>query len=56
MKIENESASITIRPQDLGSVRQIVDKRGKKCLLIELKEGMSIDGLSLETENAEGYI
>ncbi|WP_294180772.1 DUF4317 family protein [uncultured Clostridium sp.] len=56
VKIENESASITIRPQDLGSVRQIVDKRGKKCLLIELKEGMSIDGLSLETENAEGYI
>ncbi|KAA8674362.1 DUF4317 domain-containing protein [Clostridium sp. HV4-5-A1G] len=56
VKIENENTSIIIRPQDLGSVKQVIDKRGKKCLLIELKEDMVIDGLNLETEKMEDYI
>lgn len=56
IKIENENTSITIRPQDLSSVKQVVDKRGKKCLLIELKEDMVVNGLNLETEKIEEYI
>ncbi|MEY8000970.1 DUF4317 domain-containing protein [Clostridium sp. Mt-5] len=56
IKIENENTSITIKPQDLSSVRQVVDKKGRKCLLIELKEDMVVNGLNLETEEIEDYI
>ena len=50
IKIENESTNITINPRDLSAVKQVVDKSGKKCLFIELKEDMVIDGFNLETE------
>ncbi|APM40502.1 DUF4317 domain-containing protein [Clostridium kluyveri] len=51
IKIENESTNITISPRDLSTVKQVVYvKSGKKCLLIELKEDMVIDGFNLETE------
>ncbi|MFL0196704.1 DUF4317 family protein [Clostridium sp. WILCCON 0269] len=56
IKIENESTNITISPRDLSSVKQVVNKWGKKCLLIELKEDMVLDGLDLETEQIEKHI
>ncbi len=56
IKIENEDTSITINPHDLGSVKQVVNKSGRKCLLIELKDDMVVNGLKLETEKMEDYI
>ena len=56
IKIENENTNITISPRDLNAVKQVVNKLGKKCLLIELKEDMVIDGFNLETEKIEEYI
>ncbi|WP_368488576.1 DUF4317 domain-containing protein [Clostridium sp. BJN0013] len=56
IKIENENTNITISPKDLSAVKQVVNKFGKKCLLIELKEDMIIDGFNLETEKIEEYI
>ena len=56
IKIENENTNITISPRDLSAVKQVVNRFGKKCLLIELKKDMVIDGFNLETEKIEEYI
>ncbi|TDT51054.1 DUF4317 family protein [Fonticella tunisiensis] len=53
IKIESESANITVTPKDLNTIRQIKDKRGRKCLLIELTEDIVIDGFRLETVEEE---
>jgi hypothetical protein len=53
IKIENETTNITITPKELSSVRQVRDKNGKKCLLIELTEDVQINGFKLETEEIE---
>ncbi len=53
IKIENESTNITISPRDLSAVKQIRDKRGRKCLLIELNEDVQINGFKLETEEVD---
>ena len=53
IKIENETTNITITPKELSSVRQVRDKNGKKCLLIELTEDVEINGFKLETEEIE---
>jgi hypothetical protein len=53
IKITSESANITVTPKDLGSIRQVKDKRGRKCLLIELTDDIVIDGFKLETEEEE---
>jgi hypothetical protein len=53
IKIENESTNLTITPRDLSSIKQIIDKRGRKCLLIELNEDVEINGFKLETEEGD---
>ncbi len=53
IKIENESTNLTITPRDLSSIKQIIDKRGRKCLLIELNEDVQINGFKLETEEVD---
>jgi hypothetical protein len=53
IKIENETTDISITPRDLGSVRQVIDKKGKKYLLIELTEDVQVNGFKLENEEIE---
>lgn len=53
IKIENETTNITITPKELSSIRQVRDKNGRKCLLIELTEDVEINGFKLETEEIE---
>jgi len=50
IKISNETADITITPKDLNMIKQVKDKDGRKCLLIELNEDIVINGFTLETE------
>lgn len=56
IKIENETTNITITPKELSSIRQVRDKNGKKCLLIELTEDVQINGFKLETEEVEDIL
>lgn len=49
IKITSESANIMLTPKDLSSIRQVKDKNGRKCLLIELTDDVVIDGFRLET-------
>jgi hypothetical protein len=49
IKITSDSANIMLTPKDLGSIRQVKDKNGRKCLLIELTDDVVIDGFRLET-------
>lgn len=51
IKLENEYTSIEIEPNKLSSMKQIVTEEGKKCLLIELNEGLTLNGFLLETED-----
>jgi hypothetical protein len=53
IKIENENTNVTITPRDLSSVRQVIDKKGKKYLLIELTEDVEVNGFKLENEELE---
>lgn len=53
IKIENEDTSISINPRDLSSVKQIVDKNGAKCLVIELSGDVEINGFKLEIEGED---
>lgn len=53
IKIESESANISVTPKDLGTIRQVRDKKGRKCLLIELTEDVVVDGFKLETIEEE---
>lgn len=53
IKISSELAEITITPRDLSMVKQVRDKSGKKCLLIEINDDMEINGLKLETEDVD---
>lgn len=53
IKIENEATSIIINPNELSGIRQVMDKNGKKYLMIELKEDVQINGFKLETEEFE---
>jgi len=50
IKINSEIANITLTPKDLNSVKQVKNKDGRRCLLIELDEDVIIEGFILETE------
>ncbi|MBC2581652.1 DUF4317 domain-containing protein [Clostridium sp. DJ247] len=50
IKIENETTNITITPRELGAIKQVVNKEGRKCLLIELSDDVELNGFKLETE------
>ena len=50
IKITSEIANITLTPKDLNSVKQVKNKDGRRCLLIEIDEDIVIEGFKLETE------
>jgi hypothetical protein len=50
IKIISEIANITLTPKDLNLVRQVKNKDGRRCLLIEIDEDIVIEGFKLETE------
>ncbi|MCJ7690860.1 MAG: DUF4317 domain-containing protein [Clostridiaceae bacterium] len=50
LKITCETANVTLTPKDLNSVKQVKNKDGRRCLLIEIDEDIIIDGFKLETE------
>ncbi|HEY8889626.1 MAG TPA: DUF4317 family protein [Clostridium sp.] len=50
IKITSDIATITLTPKDLNSVKQVRNKDGRRCLLIEIEEDIFIEGFKLETE------
>ncbi len=50
IKITSEIANITLTPKDLNSVKQVRNKDGRRCLLIEIEDDILIEGFKLETE------
>lgn len=50
IRIISEIANITLTPKDLNSIKQIKNKDGRRCLLIEIDEDIVIEGFKLETE------
>ncbi|MDF2880156.1 MAG: hypothetical protein K0R54_713 [Clostridiaceae bacterium] len=50
ININSDKANISISPKDLGSIKQVLDKRGRKCLLIEIDDSVIINGIALTTE------
>lgn len=50
IKITSEVANIILTPKDLNSVKQVKNKDGRRCLLIEIDEDIVIEGFKLETE------
>jgi hypothetical protein len=49
IKINTEVANIAIKPKDLKHVKYIT-YNGKRCLLIEINDEVSVEGFQLETE------
>jgi hypothetical protein len=49
IKIENNTVSISVSPQDLKNIKQ-VKKDGKRYLLIEIDETANLEGFELSTE------
>lgn len=52
VKIESEAANISIAPNALSKIKQVRNKYGRKCLLIELDEDIEINGFKLESSEA----
>ena len=50
IKITSDIANITLTPKDLNSVKQVRNKDGRRCLLIEIEDDIVIEGFKLETE------
>ncbi len=50
IKIENNSVSISLNPQDLKNIKQ-VKKDGRRYLMIEIDETLNLDGFELSTED-----
>ncbi|MBX4266257.1 DUF4317 family protein [Clostridium estertheticum] len=50
IKITSEIANITLTPKDLNSIKQVRNKDGRRCLLIEIEDDIIIEGFKLETE------
>jgi hypothetical protein len=49
IKIENNTVSISVSPQDLKNIKQ-VKKDGRRYLLIEIDETANLEGFELSTE------
>ncbi|WP_019850371.1 DUF4317 domain-containing protein [Desulfitobacterium sp. PCE1] len=49
LKIENNTVSISVNPQDLRNIKQ-VKRDGKRYLLIEIDETVNLEGFELSTE------
>ncbi len=50
IKITSDIANITLTPKELNSIKQVKNKDGRRCLLIEIDEDIVIEGFKLETE------
>lgn len=50
IKISTAAADIAISPEYLDVLRQVVDRQGRKCLLIQVDEDIEINGIKLEVE------
>lgn len=52
VKIESEAANISIAPSALSKIKQVRNKYGKKCLLIELDEDVEINGFKIQASES----
>lgn len=52
VKIESEAANISIAPSALNKIKQVRNKYGKKCLLIELDEDIEINGFKIQASES----
>lgn len=50
LKIRSKTANVDISPKDLRSIRQVIDNKGRKCILIEVDETLQIEGFEIEME------
>jgi hypothetical protein len=50
LKITTEIVDIAISPENLDKIRQVVDGRGRKCVLIEVDEDVEINGIRMVAE------
>lgn len=53
IKITSDIANITLTPKDLNCVKQVKNKDGRSCLLIEINEDVVIEGFKLEIEDLD---
>jgi hypothetical protein len=51
LKISSGIADILVSLESLGSVKQVINAKGRKCLQIELDEDAEFNGMALETED-----
>jgi hypothetical protein len=52
VRISTGVSDINVDLEDLVSIRQVINSRGRKCLEIELSDDAEINGIVLETESA----
>lgn len=50
IKINSSDANISLTPEALKNVKQVKNKSGRKCILIEIDESVSLEGFELEVE------
>lgn len=50
MKIGNSNLVISLPQDNLGNVKQIVNENGSVCLMIELNDGVMIEGFNVATQ------
>jgi Domain of unknown function (DUF4317) len=50
VKVNTKVASVSVNTKDMKNIRQIIDHRGKRCLLIEIDEDVEVEGFKLESE------
>lgn len=50
VKIRTKTVNVDIAPKDLSSMRQVIDAKGKRCLMIELDDDVKVEGFNLEAE------
>ncbi|HCL4479986.1 TPA: DUF4317 family protein [Clostridium botulinum] len=50
IKINSSDANISLTPEALKNVKQVKNKSGRKCILIEIDENVSLEGFELEVE------
>lgn len=50
IKINSSDVNISLTPGALKNVKQVKNKNGRKCLLIEIEDNVNIEGFELEVE------
>lgn len=49
VKINTKVANVAISPRDLRGIAQVINHKGKRCLLIEVDEDVEVEGFVLES-------